>query len=246
MEFQNTSLLPVEVQRHLPAFLCDLAALYQDQIVSVAVYGSAAGQNFIPGVSDINTLIVVREISADLLQKSLRPVARARRRRIAAPLILTRRHILSSLDVFPIEFLDMKERHVLIYGEDLLSELEIRAEHARLFCEQQIKGRLIRIRQAYLEAGLKRKGIEALLKDSLASLFPVFRRMVLLKGADAPDDKAALLQTLGDVFSVDTAEMVAIWRDRRNDERIAGRDVREVFSRYIIQLEALATIADRL
>lgn len=246
MEFQNVSSLPAEVQKHLIPCIRDLSVIDQDQMISVAVYGSAAGQNFIPGVSDINTLIVVREVSADFLKKSLRPIMRARRRRIAAPLILTREHIVSSLDVFPIEFLDMKERHVLIYGEDLLSGLEIRGEHTRLFCEQQIKGTLIRIRQTYLEVGLRKKGIEALLKDSLSSLFPVFRRMVILKGAVAPDDKETLLQTLGEVFQINPDDMVAIWKDRRNDERIAGEDVREVFGRYIARLEDLAKIADQL
>jgi len=246
MEFQNVSLLPAGVQKRLFPCIRDLSVIYQDQMISVAVYGSAAGQNFIPGVSDINTLIVVREILADLLKQSLNVVMRARRHRVAAPLILTREHIVSSLDVFPIEFLDMKERHVLIYGEDLLPGLEIRGEHTRLFCEQQIKGTLIRIRQTYLEVGLRKKGIEALLKNSLSSLFPVFRRMVILKGAVAPDDKEALLQTLGEVFEINPDDMIAIWKDRRNDERIAGEDVREVFGRYISRLEDLAKIADQL
>ncbi len=122
----------------------------------------------------------------------------------------------------------------------------IQGEHVRLFCEQQVKGKLIRIRQAYLEVGLKRRGVEALLKESLGSLFPVFRALVRLKGMPVPADKAEVLKMLQGAFDVDLSALAEIWNDKRNDERIAGKDVRDVFAKYIQQLEALAQAVDRL
>ncbi len=161
-------------------------------------------------------------------------------------MILTEAHIRSSLDVFPLEFSDMQDDYVVVYGEDILKGLCIEQEHARLFCEQQIKGKLIRIRQSYLEMGLRRSGIEQLLKVSLNSLIPVFRSLLRLKGSDIPVDHGQMLDEVQKTFGIKLDAMVAIWKDQRNDERIAGRDVREVFGQYIQQLEDLAKAVDQL
>jgi len=246
VEIKNVPGVPDEVRRIFDPFLKEFIAQHKDNVVSVFLYGSAAGPDFIPGVSDINSVAVVKTISLDLLQKSLRLVASGKRKRIQAPLILTLEHIRLSLDVFPIEFLDMKDHYAVLYGRDVLQEISVESGHVRLFCEQQLKGRLIRIRQAYLEVGLKRRGIEALLKESLGSLFPVFRALIRMKGIPVPVDKAEILKVLQESHEIDLSAMAAIWKDKRNDERIAGRDVREVFGTYIEQLETLAQTVDRL
>lgn len=246
MDLKNTQDLPEEVKKSLIPFVNDFLALHQDNIISIFVYGSSTGRNFIPKVSDINMMVVVKDVSLDVLQRSLKLISSVKRKRIQAPLILTEDHICSSLDVFPIEFLDMKENHVLIYGKDILSDLVIEGEYVRLFCEQQIKGKLIRIRQAYLEVGFKKKGIEAILKESLTSLMPIFRRLIGLSGLEVPMDKEDLFRKVHEVFGIDTQVMVAIWKDKRNDERIDGKDVRDVFGKYIAELESLARAVDQL
>ena len=120
-------------------------------------------------------MIVLRELTFYDLKKSLKIVSRGIEQRITAPLFLSRRHIETSADVFPVEFMEIKENNILLYGEDIWSDLKIDNRNIRLQCEEQIKGKLIRLRQAYLEIGLKKKGIEALLKESLYALMPIFR-----------------------------------------------------------------------
>ena len=47
-------------------------------------------------------------------------------------------------------------------------------------------------------------------------------------------------------FGTGSAAMTLIWKDKKNDERISGRDVNEVFGQYIQELEALARAVDQL
>ena len=180
------------------------------------------------------------------LQKSLKLVSKGINKKITAPLFLTRKHIATSTDVFPIEFLEMKENHLLLYGEDLLTPLEINPANIRLFCEEQIKGKLIRIRQAYLEIGLKRKGIEALLKESLASLTPVFRNLIRLKDKIPPVKKEQIYSQLSAEFGLDRNVFLAILRDTKNDEKIDAQDVEVFFARYTAQIQKLAIAVDQL
>src|SRR5437667_194921 len=74
-----------------------------------------------------------------------------RKHRISTPLFMTKEYVLHSTDVFPIEFTEIKERHRIIFGEDIFKDLDIPFKDMRLLCEQQIKGKLLHLRQAYLE-----------------------------------------------------------------------------------------------
>ncbi|MFC1577343.1 hypothetical protein ACFL3N_03280, partial [Candidatus Omnitrophota bacterium] len=185
-------------------------------------------------------------IDLAVLKKALKAISKGITKRIAAPLFLTDHHIKTSLDVFPMEFLDMKENHVTIFGEDMVADLAIDTKNLRFVCEEQIKGKLIRIRQAYLEIGLKRKGIEALLKESMRSLMTVFRNLVRLKGRAPEKDSAAMLRQLCEEYSLDKEVFLAIYKDKSNDEKIGSESVEVFLDRYMVELQKLARLVDKL
>ena len=165
-KFVNLEKLPEKAGAVLRPYLEKLVELLGDNLITAAVYGSAASGDFSPKSSDFNLLLICRKVDLPTLKKCLKLVAKGRKDRITAPLFLTREHLDTSADVFPMEFLEFKENHLLLYGEDLLPGLQVDLKNLRYQCEEQIKGKLIRIRQTYLEVGLRGKGIEALLKES--------------------------------------------------------------------------------
>jgi len=241
----NAEKLHIEVQKKFIPYLNAISDIHGDNIISVYIYGSAAGENYIPKASDINSVFVFKDLKFSIFKSSLNVVSSGIFKKIAAPLFLTKAYINSSLDVFPIEFLDMKENHILLYGEDILCGLEIKGEHIRLFCEQQIKGKLIRIRQAYLEVGLKKKGLESLLRESLNSLIPIFRNLIRLKGKQPAVNKTEIIRQLCQMFELDQNVFLPIYKDTTNDERIANQEVVVFLERYLIQIERLAGMVDK-
>ena len=264
---KNLERLEAQARKIIEPYLNALLKIHRDNLVSISVCGGAAGTDYTPKVSNITLLVALEKLEFRDLQKSLKLVSKGIDKKIAAPLFLTRKHIETSTDVFPIEFLEMKENHLLLYGEDLLSSLQINPANIRLFCEEQIKGKLIRIRQAYLEIGLKRKGIEALLKESLVSLTPIFRNLIrlstgiplraqvdppnsfkggVLKDKVPPVKKEEIYAQLSAEFDLDRDVFMAILRDTKNDEKISGQDVEVFFERYIAQIQKLAIAVDQL
>ena len=242
----NKEKLPSEVGQKFIPYLEKMIDLHGANLVSVFIYGSATGQNYVPKVSDINSVFIFSDLKFDALQKSLRLVNKGIPQKIAAPLFLTEQYIKTSLDVFPIEFLDMKENHLVVYGQDILPNLEIKGEHIRLFCEQEIKGKLIRIRQAYLEVGLKRKGIEALLKESLNALIPIFRNLIRLKKETPAIEKSQIITQLCAHFDLKSEVFLSIYKDSTNDEKINGQNVEVFLEKYIDQINLLAQKVDQL
>ncbi len=245
-ELFNLERLPDEVKKKVVPYLQNLFEVHNENIISVFVYGSAAGKDFVPKRSDINLLIVFRQLQFDDLKKSLKIVSKGIEKKITAPLFLTRRHIETSADVFPVEFMELKENHILLYGEDIWESLKIDKANIRLQCEEQIKGKLIRLRQAYLEVGLKRKGIEALIKESLYALLPIFRNMLRLKGKTPPVGKEDILISLCAEFDLDADIFLAILKDKRDDEKIGSQEIEPAFERYLGEIHKLALAVDKL
>lgn len=246
MEEIKQEKLKEEIRKVVVPYLKELIRLYRENLVSINLYGSATGEDFSPRTSDINLLVILKHLGFIELKRSLRLVARGRRKRIACPLFLTLEYIKRSVDVFPMEFLEMKENHICLYGEDVLANIEVEFAHLRIFCEEQIKGKFIRLRQAYLEIGLKKKEVEVLMKDALNVLIPVFRNLLRLKGVTPPISKEEVLLILSEKFGLEKDVFLAIWRDKKDDERIAGRDVEVYFERFLNQIEKLAITVDRL
>ena len=244
-ELKNMDRLNRDAAKRIKPYMEEFLRIHSKSIISIFIYGSAACDDYVKGSSDINSAIIFNNIGISELKKSLYMVNESIRHRINTPLFLTKDHIMTSLDTFPIEFIEMKENHIILYGENVLSDINIDLSNIRFVCEEQIKGKLIRMRQGYLEVGLRKKGIEALIKESFDSLFPVFRGLLRLKGITPFKSKKENIKALGEAFGVDTSVLFAVHADKQNDRKISNQDLESVFFQYIEQLEKLGHIADK-
>ena len=134
----NTEKLPPEVQDKFIPYLKLMSDIHKSHLISVFIYDPATGKNYIPKISDINSVFVFKGLAFSSLTDSLKEVSKGISKRIAAPLFLTKEHIETSLDVFPIEFFDMKENYILLYGADVLSDLTLNENFLAL--QAQLEG----------------------------------------------------------------------------------------------------------
>lgn len=246
MGLKNLEQIHTSIRTTVGAYCQRLISALGPSIRSVSAYGSATGPDFVPGKSNVNLVLVVTRLDQELMTGILDVVKWGMKKRVVPPLLLTPEHITSSIDVFPIEFLEIKESQVVLHGEDAFASIEPKSDHLRLECESQLKAALVRTRQAYLEAGTTRRGAELVLHASLTSLIPVFRAMLRLKGLEVPRRKAAVVAALGDAFELVPDTFNAILRDKAGDEKIGGKEAHHVLGKYITDLEKLSAMVDQL
>ena len=239
----KTSHLPLSVSKAIENFALKLLSIHESNLTGILVYGSAAGVNFNPAKSDINIAVIVKFLDVEVLTKSLDVVAVARKSNISAPLFLTKEYIQSSLDVFPIEFSEIKNHHIVIFGEDLLASLTIDLKHIRLFCEAQIKGKILRIRQSYLESGHDVVKLRSVLHDSLNGLMPIFRQMLTHKNITPAAHKRELLRQFCSSFALNVDHILPIYDDRNG---IAVIPVAYVTKHLQDYLDLLCKLADHI
>ncbi len=246
MTYKNLERLHDSIRSDVSAYCDKLAAILGANLKAISVYGSATGPDFVPGKSDVNPVVVVERISEHVLTSLLNTVKWGKKKRIATPLLLTPGYIASSLDVFPIEFVEIRESQALLMGEDFFSALEAKPLELRLECESQLKAAALRTRQAYLEIGMTKRGAEEVLHASLTSLIPVMRAMLRLKGKAVPGRKVDVLKAVGSVFGADSGCLESILKDKAGDEKIGGRMAHKVLASYVEDIEKLAAAIDGL
>ncbi len=240
------SRLPAKMQKHLKNFLDDLKAIYSDQLISVILYGSAAGEDFVVGRSDINTLVILKKVTFQALKKYLPCQKKYQKQNIVAPLFLEPEYIQTSADTFPIEFLDIKARHQVLYGEDFFSKIEVPLKNLRLQCEQEIKGKLVRLRQHFLEVGSSPSKLEKLISSSFSSLVPIWRNLLRLKGKNHSKNIDDLFNQIETEFNYPSEVFRKIWKFKKNQIKFSAKELEPIFADYLDKIQEFSDLVDQL
>ena len=159
-------------------FVERMRAAADTNLVSVILYGSAAEGEFHPEYSDLNLLCLVRDASFASLAKVANVVEWWRGKKHQPPLVLTPQELKATADVFSIEFIDMKQRYRVLYGEDLLADLEVPMHLHRSQLEYELREKLFLLRQHMLLAGEDKQRWEVML-HSLSSFTTLFRHVLI-------------------------------------------------------------------
>ncbi len=227
-------------------FLRDLIEGHAGDLHSIHIIGSSVTPDYHEKRSDINSLVVLRGMDLRFIE-SLAPLGkRYRKKGIAAPLIMTPEYIMSSLDAFPMEFLDFRLIHETVYGEDILRDLSIDPSHLRLQCEREVKSRLIGIRQGYLSSLGDREGIEALLIRSITGCFPLFRAIIHLTGKEPPVQRAEVIGSVREIASLETDILERLSAMKAGEIRTSQEGLTRIFEEHHQLLEALADFIDEI
>lgn len=248
MEIKNLEKLPESVKDNLKKYCEEIIDIHKKEgnLEAVFVYGSVLTSDFNPKNSNINLLFVFKEVGPSVLKKSIKIVHWGKKHRIAIPLFITQKEMDSSTDVFPMEFLDIKENHILLWGKDVLSSLEISQGNLRLQVEQELRGKVLKLRQAYLEIGLEKDGAGNLILNTFSSFFPVFRNILRLKGVVPLVHKEKIITKLSEIFSLNKGIFLAILDRKQGRAPHFPKNDAEFFSEYMQELERIVAIIDKL
>jgi hypothetical protein len=230
----------------LDRFIADLRALYGSTLRAVALSGEAASATYRPRVTPLQTVVVLDEVSPKALREA-RPHLRAwRRARIPTPLFLDPRYIETSLDTFPLEFLELREHHLLLHGEvDPFAALTIDTRHLRLQVEEQLRGKLLHLWEAYLESGGARKPLERLLLESFEAFAVAMRGLLRVRGVDpAGAGGRALVGAVSHELGIPLPTLAALADARESGARLPASDLDARFESYLAELRALVRATD--
>lgn len=217
-----------------------------DNLISIYLYGSAAGKGYVPERSNLNTLILLKKAENDALTGIARIYKKRATLRFVAPLVLTPDYIRSSTDVFPIEFLDIKENSILLTGKDLLKDIAIDLSCLRKQCEREIKGQLVRFRGSYLEVEGDQKGMERLVISAISSLIFPLKNILRLVNQKVPESNDAVIKECCKAMNVTDAPFLEALGMKKGERKVSLDGLYAVISGYMSAVEEISNKIDAM
>lgn len=234
------------MEQVLNEFVREVQHLYGSDLVAVFLYGSAVTGEHVPGRSDINVAVLLAEVTAAALRKASGKLRGWARQGFATPVFFDVEFLRDALDVFPIELLDMQERHRMLSGPDVLAGLQIDAGALRRQCEQELRGTLLKLRQAYLESSPSPKDLQIVLTAAASGLVVLARTLLHLARADESGGTEAVFRRVETQFGVRVAHLRKAWQLKRGEARVTGSEIDLLYQGVLEEFQHLVRVANAL
>jgi predicted nucleotidyltransferase len=234
------------LEKTLSTFTHELRQLLKEDLIAVVLYGSGAGANFVPDLSDINVAIVVKTVSFEVLQKLQPRMAAWHKQRFAMPLLLDQEFLQRARDVFPMEFHDIQEQHRLLWGEDVFQDLSLDSRHLRFQAEHEARSKLLRLRALYVEHADDLPRLRALLVDSSKTFLVLMRHLIRLHGQAGTPGYEDVLRRFERHFTVTLPRIQQLIEIRSGRRPWPGEPLADFFHDYLAEVQQIVSVIDRL
>ena len=216
------------------------------EFVSAYLTGSVLTQGFDPKHSHVNVLVVASSLDGPRLDAVARSLPAQRKPPLIEPLFLTRRQIEGSLDAFPIEWVEIQERHLRLEGDDVFSGLAVPRTYLRLQCEHELRGKHIQLRQTYLLHRADGAVLARVLRASASGFATLFRTLLRLRGEPPPAEPARVIQRVADLYQLDAQGLLSAHLFRYSTRRYKADEVLVLYHRFLAEVERLIGALDEL
>lgn len=217
-----------------------------ENLACVVLYGSAAEGEFHPEYSDVNLLCVVGDTSFASLNKLAGAVEWWRKKKHHPPLIVTEKELKDTADVFSIEFIDMKQRHRILYGKDVLRELNVPMHLHRSQLEYELREKLFLLRQHLMLAGSDEKALWEAMLNSLSSFTTLFRHASIELGDLGRKHSREAVQELSSRLNFDASAFVHLMDVRAHKSDRKQFAASDVATKYLAAIEKVAAAVDTM
>jgi len=222
-----------------PALAPDFVAAY--------LTGSVLTQGFDVQQSRINVLVVSRSLGGARLDALVKAIpAPGKNGPRFEPLFMTQSNIEKSLDSFPIEWLEIQERRLLLEGEDIVASLDVSHTDLRLQCERELRGKFIQLRQTYVLHHAKPAELHQALAAAASGFATLFRTLLRLRGEIVPSTAGQVIERVADVFELDAQGLLAAHLARFGGRKEPADEALGHYRAFLTEIERLTAAIDQL
>jgi hypothetical protein len=233
------------IDHKLDELVNKLKAAAAGNLKAVILYGSAATEEFHTKHSDLNLLCLVGQADAAHLEALHAPVDWWIRRGQRPPLVFTLEELRRSADIFTIELLDMKSRHRILYGENVLAEISVPLHYHSIQVERELRIDWLRLRQSILASPKKQKAYLGLMASSFSAFSALFRHALIALGKPPAETKREAIESIAQFASADPAGFQTILSLREGKLSERDIDIEKTLNQYFAFVEAVTEKFDR-
>jgi len=235
------------IKEALNGLVEDLRATHGNNLACVVLYGSAAAGDHIELRSDYNVLIALHRITPEDLRQAQAPMREWQRLGHPLPVYFTVEELADAADVFPIEFHQMANARIILYGNDPFEFVQLSNANLRHQTEYELRSKLIQLRRLYIPASVSIEKLCDLMSDSLSTFAALFRAVLMLHGQEAPISKSDCVRVTAKRLRLDPAPFERIFEFRTGGNLpTSEKEANDLFGAYLFQVEQVVEAVDEL
>ena len=115
----------------------------------------------------------------------------------------------------------------------------------RLQLEREIKGKLIHLKQGYLESQGQAKNLRDLIRVSLVAFLSLFAAVLYLKGVDIPSERRQVIFQACDLVGIDGGIFLKCLDIKEDVVKYDLKDMAPLFEKYLGEIEKFDHFVDQ-
>jgi hypothetical protein len=214
-----------------------------ENLESIILYGSAARGDFHEARSNLNVLCVLRSLGVEHLGRISDVVSWwTTAQKQPPPLFFAAEELRQAADVFSIELLDMQQSHRVLYGVDIVADLQVPMNLHRIQVEHELRTVLLGLRQHFLLEAKNHRELRAVLAKSFASVLTLLRHTLIAFEEKAPAAASDVFARVAALTGANAAALEAGLQFRESEQ--PDRDILPAYGGYLVALEKVISALD--
>jgi len=224
--------LPRDVVRVLSDFVDAAREAFDDDLLSVILYGSAA-EGALRLTSDVNVILVLRAFDRTKADRLHGPLQVAQAAIRLAAMFLLQDEIVAAARAFAQKFADILRRRRVLFGEDSFLGLAIPRSALVVRLDQVLLNLALRLRAFYLERGQYEEQLVGLVAQAAGPLRACAASLLELEGRSAESPKEALRRVTESLGEAGWGAVLTRLSEARETRRLPPRVAADVVMRLI-------------
>jgi hypothetical protein len=230
------------MERLLTELVEKLQKAHREKLLSVVVYGSGATPEGKDRLSDYNVLCVLTQVTPEELAASETVFRWWREMKNPSPLLMSELEVRTSTDSFPLEFQDIRDRHRVIFGTDVVSDLEVDRKYYRAHVEHELRAKTLRLRQKAAGVLSDRDLLLRLMAESISTFCVLFRHAAVLAGEPPRYTKREAILVASNRFGFDATPFERLLDLR--EEKIKPKAISNVAGLFHSYLDGIRVVVE--
>lgn len=205
-------------------FIDNLKNILQERLISVFMYGSKVKYSQELVKTDMNVMVIVKNLSGSDIRACSEIVNKWMKAKNPIPVFMDREEWFHSSDVYAMEYADIKAEHRILYGEDLISDLNVDPDNIRFQCEQETKNLLMRFRQFYLENAHSPKRLKNSFVPLAKTCNAIFKAILRVKFTDIPSEKEDIIKKLAEISGLEASTYIKLLGYKRKQCKMNDKE----------------------
>jgi predicted nucleotidyltransferase len=223
-----------------------LRTTFADDLRSVVVFGSLPRGEAIPGVSDLNLLVILESITAQTLVKTAPVLQQWIRQGNTPPYLYSAEEWAGMQDSFAIEISDMNDAREVLWGIDPVAVDAVTYAGLRQQTEREIRDTLLHLRLRLMVATSGPADIGSLLLSGFPSFTAYMRAALRLAGQSPGLETRPVIERAAALVGADPAPLLTCLEVRNGTHRLDVAMTDPLLEEYLALVRALLRYVDAL